>query len=30
MTGYQVSVDKGLLPELLMNQNGLAKLVEDI
>jgi transposase-like protein len=30
MTGYQVSVDKGLLPELLMNQNGLAKLVEEV
>jgi hypothetical protein len=30
MTGYQVNVDKGLLPELFMNQNGLAKLVEEV
>ena len=30
MTGYQISVDKGLLPELLVSQDGLAKLVQDI
>jgi len=30
MTGYKISVDKGLLPDLLVNQNGLAKLVQEV
>jgi putative transposase len=30
MTGYNVTVRKGLLPELLSSQDGLAKLVEGI
>lgn len=30
MTGYNINLDKGLLPDLLTNQNGLSKLVEEI
>ena len=30
MAGYEVSVDKALLPGLLSGQNGLAKLVEAV
>lgn len=30
MTEYNISVGKDLLPELLSNQNGLAKLIESV
>ena len=30
MTGNKISVDNGLLPELLVSQDGLAKLVQDV
>ncbi len=30
MTEYNISVGKNLLPELLSNQNGLAKLIESV
>lgn len=30
MTGYNISLDKGLLPDLLVNQDGLAKLVQEV
>ena len=30
MTDYNLTVGKDLLPELLSNQNGLAKLIESI
>ena len=30
MTDYNITVGKDLLPELLSNQNGLAKLIESV
>ena len=30
MTEYNITVGKDLLPELLSNQNGLAKLIENV
>ena len=30
MTEYNITVGKDLLPELLSNQNGLAKLIESV